>query len=85
MRQLLFLRPKSKNSEMTGYSTPDDAANALITAAKAGDQHALLAIFGPESKDLLYKGDPVQDKKWDLPISGRKARVPEHLRRVRAV
>lgn len=53
---------KSNNPEMSGYSTPDDAANALITAAKAGDQVALLTIFGPESKDLLYSGDPVQDK-----------------------
>jgi len=53
---------KSKELELTGYATPDDAANALITAAKAGDQNALLAIFGPESKDLLYSGDPVEDK-----------------------
>jgi hypothetical protein len=53
---------KSDKSEMTGYATADDAANALITAGKAGDQNALLAIFGPESKDLLYSGDPVQDK-----------------------
>jgi len=53
---------KSTKSEMTGYATADDAANALVTAAKAGDQNALLAIFGPESKDLLYSGDPVQDK-----------------------
>jgi len=53
---------KSNKPELTGYATPDDAANALITAAKAGDQNALLAIFGPESKDLLYSGDPVEDK-----------------------
>ena len=53
---------KSKKPELTGYATPDDAANALIMAAKAGDQNALLAIFGPESKDLLYSGDPVEDK-----------------------
>jgi len=53
---------KSNKSEMTGYATPDDAVNALITAAKADDRNALLAIFGPESKDLLYSGDPVQDK-----------------------
>lgn len=53
---------KSNKSEMRGYATPDDAANALISAAKAGDQNALLAIFGPDSKDLIYSGDPVQDK-----------------------
>ncbi len=59
---LALMACKSNKSEMMGYATSDDAANALITAAKAGDQNALLAIFGPESKDLLYSGDPVQDK-----------------------
>ena len=58
----VLLACRSNKSEKTGYATPDDAANALITAAKAGDQNALLAIFGPESKDLLYSGDPVEDK-----------------------
>ncbi len=53
---------KSKKPEMTGYATPDDAANAVITAVKAGDQEALLTIFGPDSNDLLHSGDPVQDK-----------------------
>lgn len=52
----------SRKPELSGYTAPDDAANALISAAKAGDQNALLAIFGPESKDLLYSGDPVEDK-----------------------
>lgn len=59
---LVPLACNSSKQEMNGYATPDDAANALITAAKAGDQNALLAIFGPESKDLLSSGDPVQDK-----------------------
>lgn len=53
---------KSNKPELPGYATPDDAANALITAVKAGDQNALLVIFGPDSKDLLYSGDPVEDK-----------------------
>ena len=51
-----------QKSEMTGYATADDAANALINAAKSGDQNILLSIFGPGSLDLLYSGDPVQDK-----------------------
>jgi hypothetical protein len=52
----------SNKPEMSGYATPDDAANALIVAAKAGDQNALLTIFGPDAKDLLNSGDPVEDK-----------------------
>ena len=31
-------------------------------AAKAGDQNAVLVIFGPKSKELIYSGDVVQDK-----------------------
>jgi hypothetical protein len=54
---------KSRKSETSGFATPDDAANALIAAGKAGDKDALLAIFGPDSKDLLESGDPVQDKR----------------------
>jgi hypothetical protein len=53
---------KSKQPEPSGFATPDDAANAVIAAAKAGDQNALLAIFGPDAKDLLESGDPVEDK-----------------------
>ena len=29
---------------------------------KSGDQNALLAIFGPDSKELIFSGDAVQDK-----------------------
>jgi len=53
---------KSNKPELSGFATPDDAANALIAAAKAGDETALLTIFGPDAKDLLNSGDPVQDK-----------------------
>jgi len=44
------------------FATPDDAGNALVQAAKSGDQNQVLAIFGPESKKFIYSGDAVQDK-----------------------
>jgi hypothetical protein len=44
------------------FATPDDAASALLAAAKSGDQNALMAIFGPDSKELINSGDAVQDK-----------------------
>jgi len=53
---------KSDTPSAEVFASPDDASNALMAAAKAGDQNALLAIFGPDSKDLLVSGDPVQDK-----------------------
>ena len=44
------------------FASPDDAGNALLAAAKSGDQNALLAIFGPDSKEVIFSGDAVQDK-----------------------
>src|SRR5437764_4296920 len=44
------------------FASPDEAADALIAAAKSGDQNAAYAIFGPHSKELISSGDPVQDK-----------------------
>jgi hypothetical protein len=56
---------RSENPEkpsISVFAAPDDASNALLAAAKSGDQNALLAIFGPDSKELIFSGDPVQDK-----------------------
>jgi Protein of unknown function (DUF2950) len=44
------------------FDSPDDASNALLTAAKSGDENAILAIFGPGSKEIIFSGDAVQDK-----------------------
>ena len=52
------------------FASPDDAGNALLEAAKSGDQNAVLAIFGPESKEIIYSGDAVQDKNAARRIRG---------------
>jgi hypothetical protein len=44
------------------FASPDDAGQAIYAAAKNGDSNVLLAIFGPEAKELILSGDPVQDK-----------------------
>jgi hypothetical protein len=44
------------------FASAEDAGQAIYDAAKAGDSNTLLAIFGPDSKDLLFSGDQVQDK-----------------------
>jgi Protein of unknown function (DUF2950) len=44
------------------FASPDEASNALVAVAKSGDQNALLAIFGPDSKEVIFSGDGVQDK-----------------------
>jgi Protein of unknown function (DUF2950) len=44
------------------FATPDEASNALLAAAKSRDQTAALAIFGPDSKEIISSGDAVEDK-----------------------
>ena len=53
---------KSEKSSFKVFASPDEASNALLEAGKSGDQNALLAIFGPDSKDIISSGDAVQDK-----------------------
>ena len=54
--------PAKENAAQRTFASPDAAGNALFEAAKADDKNALLAIFGPQSKDLLSSGDAVKDK-----------------------
>ena len=44
------------------FASPDAAGAALFDAAKAGDQNALVALFGSGGKDLVFSGDAVKDK-----------------------
>lgn len=59
---ILIVGCKSNKPSTGAFATPDEAANALVAAAKSGDQNALLEIFGPDSKEIISSGDPVQDK-----------------------
>jgi Protein of unknown function (DUF2950) len=53
---------KSDKPSFKLFVSPDDAGNGLLAAAKSGDPNTILAVFGPESKDIILSGDPVQDK-----------------------
>ncbi len=53
---------KSSKSSYRVFASPDDAGNALLEAAKSGNQNAILAIFGSDSKEIIFSGDAVQDK-----------------------
>ena len=59
---LLTACSKSNKPAYRVFASPDDAGNALLEAAKSGDQNAVLAIFGPEPKEIIFSGDAVQDK-----------------------
>jgi hypothetical protein len=43
------------------FKTPDDAATALVNAAKAGDMKALITVLGPDGEDVVSSGDEVAD------------------------
>src|SRR5882672_8539329 len=61
---VIFFTACSKPAQPSSrvFASADDAGAALLEAAKSGDQGALLAIFGPDAKDLISSGDAVQDK-----------------------
>jgi len=44
------------------FGTPEQAAEELIKAAAKYDVPELMAIFGPDGKDLISSADPVLDK-----------------------
>lgn len=48
-------------AEPANYTSPFDALSALMTAVEAGDQAAVLTVFGPENKDLISSGDAAED------------------------
>jgi hypothetical protein len=43
------------------YKTPEDAAAALLAAAKSGDKQDALKVFGPDGEGIISSGDPVND------------------------
>ena len=62
---------KPPETSTKAFASPDEAGSALITAVKSGDQTALLAIFGPDSKELISSGDAVQDKNIGKAVAER--------------
>lgn len=57
---------KSENAKTAQrtFSFPADAGAAFVAGAKAGDQSALLAIFGQDAKEVLFSGDAVKDRDY---------------------
>jgi hypothetical protein len=53
------------------FATAKEATAALIAAAETFDETALLAMFGPDGKDLISTGDPVRDKQYAATFAER--------------
>lgn len=54
--------PFSKSTSQVTFPSPAEASTALETAAKVGDQTALVRILGPDTMPLLMSGDTESDK-----------------------
>ena len=53
---------KIPKSVQITFSSPDDAAKALVTAAKSSNTDAISSVLGPGSKDIISSADAEQDK-----------------------
>jgi hypothetical protein len=62
-----------------GYSTPEAALAALVTAVEAKNRPALDKIFGPDASQL-FSGDPAEDSK-DLDHFGASLRASARLQK----
>jgi Protein of unknown function (DUF2950) len=51
-----------KASSYETFASPDEAGAALFQAAKSGDENQVLAVFGPQAKNVVFSGDTSQDK-----------------------
>ncbi len=43
------------------FSSPQEASDALVTAAQSGDENAMLDILGPDQKRIVSSGDETED------------------------
>lgn len=58
---LVFISVQPAAAAQARFRSPDEAARALVDAARADDLKALLEILGPGSKRLISSGDSVAD------------------------
>ena len=58
---LLLCAAASVASAQQAFKTPDEAASAFASAAKAGDRKAMVTVLGPDGDDIVSSGDEVAD------------------------
>ena len=52
-----------RHAAVQTFDTPQSAADALVKAAADFDEIALVRIFGPDGKDIVFTGELPQDRK----------------------
>ena len=58
---ILFCTAASVASAQQAFKTPDEAASALVSAAKTNDMKAFATVLGPDGDDIVSSGDEVAD------------------------
>jgi hypothetical protein len=53
--------PKKPSAKQRTFSTSEEAAKALVEAAKSGSADALVEVVGPASRSWIFTGDDVAD------------------------
>ncbi len=51
----------SQQPGQASFSTPEEAADALVTAAQSGGEKAMLDLLGPDGKQIVSSGDETED------------------------
>jgi Protein of unknown function (DUF2950) len=57
----LVVAMASVASAQQSFKTAEEAAEALVNAARSGDRKAIVAVLGPDGADIASSGDPVAD------------------------
>jgi len=57
---LLWTAASIANAQQA-FKSPDEAASALVAAAKSGDPKTIIAVLGPDGNDIVSSGDAVAD------------------------
>ena len=55
------IRSMAQQPGQKTFSSPEDASNALVTAAQSNDEKAMLDILGPDGKQIVSSGDETED------------------------
>ena len=55
------IRSMAQQQGQKTFSSPEDASNALVTAAQNNDEKAMLEILGPDGKQIVSSGDETED------------------------
>jgi hypothetical protein len=58
---MLVFAMASVTSAQQSFKTTDEAASALVSAARTGDQTGILTVLGQEGADIVSSGDEVAD------------------------